>query len=65
VLAIIFLKMEKDRKSNLLNQLKDNLGENHQYEWCFVNVPSTKPTIFNCKDEKKLSFHRSSGNPIF
>jgi PAS domain S-box-containing protein len=52
-------------KIQFIKSIKDNLGENHQYEWCFVNLPSSYNQRFLIVKGRKIKFFTESSEPDF
>lgn len=53
----VFFENGETPKVQFIKSIKDNLGEYHQYEWSFVNLPSTYNRRFLIVKGQKIKLH--------
>jgi PAS domain S-box-containing protein len=61
----IFFENGERPQVQFIKSIKDKLGENHQYEWCFVNLPSSYTQRFLIVKGRKIKFLTERTEPNF
>ena len=61
----IFFENGERPNVQFIKSIKDKLGDNHQYEWCFVNLPSSYNQRFLIVKGREIKFFTERSEPDF